>query len=170
MSNDDDEIDLGGETISLAQLAGIDLDGVAERRMLLFPKGNYFWEVVAEPEPPKLQKIGSMGAVRFTLKCLRVDNVAKPEDSPVPIAELIGKTHNETFFLATLDSLGYMKAFMVDIGGRGKGALTETLLGTVGLRFTAPITLEKNKNDKDIVYHRIDRTRIVPEGGKKKAA
>lgn len=170
MSNDDDEIEMGGETVSLAQLAGIDLDGIQERRLLLFPKGNFFWEVSAEPEPPKLQNIGGKGAVRFSLKCLRVDNVKNPEDSPIPVPELVGKFHNETFFLSTLESLGYMKAFMVDIGGKGKGALNELLLGTVGLRFTAPITIEKNKDDKDIVYHRIDRTRIVPEGGRKKAA
>jgi len=160
----DDEIDMGGETVSLAQLAGIDLDGIQERRMLVFPVGSYVWEVIAEPEPPKLANIGGKGAVRFNLKCLNVIHVKNPEEAPNGNpADLVGKNYGETFFLTSLESLGWLKAFMVDIGGQGKGALNSLLLGTVGLRFTAPIAMEKNKNDKDIVYFKINRSKIVPE-------
>lgn len=164
MSNDTDFVTMSGDQVTLADLAGIDLEGIEERRQLVFPVGSYMWEVIADPEPPMLANLKGKGAVSFSLKCTNVIDVKDPKEAPNgnPMA-LIGRNHRETFFLTTMESLGYLKAFMVDIGGQGKGALSALLLSTVGIQFSAPIVHRPNADDKNAPpYVNINRNKIVP--------
>ena len=157
MQGDDEHefIEVEGQQVSLADLAGFDLEGVAEKRFMQFPIGIFLWEVIAEPEPPKLTKFSTGGAGWvFNCKCLAVmgvkDNADCPNGNPL---ELIGKIHRETFFLNkenVADSMGYVKAFLVDIGVPAqKGALSQHCLNSVGLKFQAAIQHTKKRDDKD---------------------
>ena len=168
---DENAVTMGGEAVTLAQLAGIDLDGIQEKRFSDFPAGNFFWEVVADPEPPKLVAINGKAAVPFNLKCLQVFAVKDvPGEPPIKPEDWVGKVHRETMFLSDLESIGYLKAFLIDIGGTGKGALDSLLLGTVGLRFAAPIAKRRDKDDHDKIYTNINRMKLIPEAKMAKVA
>jgi len=160
-------IEIEGQQVSLAEIGGVDLDAVAEKRMIRFPIGNFLWEVVAEPEPPKLQKIGDKNAgIPFQLKCINVMGVKDPSDcqdnDPM---KLLGQIHRETFFINGADvvgSLGYVVAFLTDIGVPRSRSLPERLTNAVGAQFSAPVTHTKNKDDKDAPpYVNLNRSKIV---------
>lgn len=165
--NDLQFIEVEGQQVSLAEIGGLDMQTVAEKRQVRFPVGHFLFEIVAEPDVPKLQKIGEKNAgVPFQLKCLNVIKVKDASECPDgdPM-KLIGQIHRETFFISAADvvgSLGYVKAFLVDIGVSGAGSLSDMVTKSVGAQFTAPITHTKNKDDKDAPpYINLDRTKIV---------
>lgn len=171
MQGDDehDFIEVEGQNVTLAYLAGIDLEGIAEKRFLQFPVGSFLWEVIADPEPPKLAKVGDQGEAgwSFYLKCLAIiavkDNSDCPNGDP---NQLLGKVHREFFRLNrenVTESMGYVKAFLVDIGVPAKtGKLNEHCLNSVGLKFQCPIVHNKAKDDKDKVYSNLNKSKIIP--------
>lgn len=168
-----DETDLNqkivvdGVSMSLADIAGISLDGVKELRGEAFPKGVFQWEVDSE-NPPKLGVIGegdkARGGVPVTLKCINVITVNDPDFAASGQSEdsLIGKLHRETFFLSTAESLGYLKAFFADIGAPYDPDMLKLLAGSPGTRFQAPIGKRKSKDDADVIYTNIVRQKIKP--------
>lgn len=153
MSDDNENISvkIDGENITLAELSGLNMDDVQERRGEAFPKGVFVWEIDGE-NPPHLQAIGegdkARAGVKFECKCIDVVTVTDSEFTGANDS-LIGKKHTETFFISTMDSLGYVKAFVKDIGAPYNPVFKLLLLGTVGARFQAPIGKTKNKNDSD---------------------
>ena len=164
---EDNEIDMnetvnmGKDTITLAELAGLSMDDIAEKRGEAFPKGVFNWEVDSEA-PPHLAIFGEgekkAGFAVFKLKCLEVLTVSDNEftgDSN----DLVGKFHNENFRLGSEDSLGFLKAFLVDIGAPSGLPLIEQLKGCAGLRFQAPISRKIDKNDSDKTYTNINRNK-----------
>lgn len=167
MSNED-EIDLNSkimvdnEAVTLADLMGVSLDDVAEKRGESFPKGNFDWEVDTET-PPHVKIVGeddkAKAAAVFKLKCINVIGVTDNEFTGDPTS-LIGKYHTETMFLQTADSLGYLKAFVKDIGAPYNSNLKLLLSGAAGTRFSAPIMKRKNPNDSDIIYTNINRMKL----------
>lgn len=158
-------VQIGGETVSLAELAGYDFSTVPEKRVFRFPVGQFLWEVSAEPEPPKLKKIGDGPAVKFNLKCVAVTALKDTKDGLKP-EEIIGQQHQETFFIRSVEDFGYVKAFLVDIGAMqpNENPLAK-LEPSVGRKFVAWITHTPNKNDKDAPpYININREKgkIIP--------
>lgn len=164
-------VKVGEDTVTLADLAGITLDDIAEKRGESLAKGFYDFEVDAE-EPPHLMIINADSdkakiAVKFKFKVLDVVSVSDPDFSGQP-TDLIGKNHFETFFLAGGDikadeALGYLKAFMKDIGAANTGKpLKDLLTDCAGIRFSAPIGKRKNPNDTDQVFTNIQRGKIKP--------
>jgi hypothetical protein len=156
-------VQIGGETVSLAELAGIDFSQVAEKRSVRFPVGTFIWEVTADPEVPKLKKLGDKPAIGFNLKCI---NALAIKDPSYKAEELIGQSHRETFFISSLEDFGYVKAFLNDIGvNAAQGNPLPLLEKSVGMKFMASITHTPNKNDKDAPpYVNINREKgkIVP--------
>lgn len=162
--NENAQIMVDGEMVSLADLAGISMDTVQELRSEPFPKGVYNWEVDTNT-PPHIAVIGedknAKGAAIFKFKCLEVltmtdaDYTGKAED-------LVGKFHQETFFLTTIEGLGYLKAFLKDIGAPYDPNLKKMLFNSAGTRFQAPIMKRKDKNDSDKVYTNVNRGKLKP--------
>lgn len=161
------KIIVDGVQMTLAEIAGISLDGVKELRGEAFPKGVFQWEVDSE-NPPSLGVIGegdkAKGGVIVQLKCIDVVTVNDPEfaASGQSNDSLIGKIHRETFFLSTAESLGYLKAFFADIGAPYDPDMLVMLPNSAGTRFQAPIGKRKSKDDADVVYTNIVRGKIKP--------
>ncbi len=157
---DNDTVKLDDENISLAELAGLSMDDVAEKRGESLPKGHYVFEVQGGDDTPKLAKIGegdkAKAGVRFVCKVIDVIDVNDPEFKEAPDS-LIGKVHFETMFLSSVDSLGYLKAFVKDIGAPYSSKLSDLLAGCALVRFQAPIGKRKNPNDTDQVFTNIVR-------------
>lgn len=172
----DDTVKLGEDLTTLADIGAMDLDAFAEKRMFRFPKGHFRWRVVADENTgaPAVQKIGESGkgGVVFNLECIDVKAVNDPSLAPDgDVMKLIGMKHRETMFLTTVDSIGYLKAFLVDMGSKGSGKMADILASTVGIEFEAPIVHRANKDDKDAEpYVNIDRNKIVPKAKFKQAA
>lgn len=164
---DENEIDLNesfkleGQEISLGDLAGLNLDEVQEKRFEALPKGDFVFEV----ESAKLAVNGEgdkkRPVVAFKTKVLDVirvndnDFTGKPED-------LVGKIHAQLFFITSLDSVGYIKAFLKDIGVLPGKDFNSTLAHAAGVRFQAPIGKRKDPNDSDKVYTQINQMKIKP--------
>ena len=157
-------VQLGNETVSLAELAGIDFSHIQEKRTFAFPVGHYLWEVSTEPAPPKLQKLGDGPAVVFNLKCLNVRAIkdgygVKPE-------ECVGQQHRETFFIRSLEDFGWLKAFLLDIGVPAQsGTPLQLLEKAANVKFAAWIVHTPNRKDKDAPpYININREKgkIIP--------
>lgn len=160
--NVDENIKLDGMETNLAELGGLSFDNFEEKRGEAFPKGYYTWEVEGGEDAPVLKKIGegekAKAAVPWKMKCLEVISVDDKEFTGDP-ASLIGKYHMETSFITTADAIGYLKAYVKDIGGNPTSDLKSGLATCVGLRFNAYITKRKDKNDSDIVYTSINRNK-----------
>jgi len=162
-------VQLDNDKVTLADIAGLSMDDVQEKRIEALPRMHGLFEVMSDPVP-SLQKIGEgdtakAGAV-FSFKVLDVSAVSD-DDYKGTKDELIGKTHRETFFISDLDSLGYLKAFVVDIGGKGVGNVSDMLRNCAGLRFNAFIGKRKDKNDADKIYTNFVRGKgkITAAGG-----
>ena len=157
-------VQLGSETVSLAELAGIDFSHVKEQRTFVFPVGHYLWQVSSEPEPPKLKKLGDGAAIAFHLKCLNV--LGLKEGGELKPDDLVGQVHRETFFISKLEDYGFVKAFMVDIGVPAQSGTPNDLgLACVDRKFAAPIIHTTNRKDKDAPpYVNINRAKgkIIP--------
>jgi hypothetical protein len=165
--SDDTGIVVDGEKVTLGDLMGVNLDEVKELRGSSFPKGNFSWEVDGGENAPKVLVVGegdkAKGAVAIALKCIEVINVNDPEFDGDQNA-LIGKIHRETFFLTTVEGLGYMKAFFKDIGAPYASNVKDLLANSVGTRFNAPIGKRKDKDDADKIYTNVVRNKIKPLG------
>lgn len=164
---DENEVDLNQEIkmddakVTLAELAGLSMDEVTEKRGESFPKGFFTWEVDSE-NPPHLGVFGEgekkAGFAIFKLKCLEVGAVSDNEFTG-NADELVGKFHQESMRLGSADSLGYLKAFLVDIGAPKAPNLLDQLKACAGLRFTGFITKKKDANDADKIYTNINRNK-----------
>lgn len=159
-------VQLGGETVSLSDLAGIDFANIKEKRAFAFPVGIFVWQVSAEPEPPKLKKLGEGPAIVFNLKCLNVIEMSEKAKLEFKPEDLVGQVHRETFFLSSLEDLGFVKAFLSDIGVPAqKGGVPQLLTASVDVKFAGAITHTPNRKDKDLPpYVNINRAKgkIIP--------
>lgn len=162
---------IGEETVSLADLAGVSLDDIAEQRGGGLPAGMYIFEVTSE-HIPALVAIESNSkdkqskvmkpAIKVPVSVLECIAVKDPSEIPDGLSSLVGRLHTETFFIThpAEKSLGFWKAFTKDIGGPTTGSMTSILQGCVGCRFQAPIQHKKDQNDEDKVYINIVRGKI----------
>lgn len=142
----------GGNTVSLADIAGIDMEGVKEVRFTLFPIGSYEWKAL----PGELLTIGegedAKAMVRFPLECVSVFAIQEGEVAE----EAISKKHTQGFQIKTMDDLGRAKAFLVDAQFKGSGKLSELLAEFEGHVFKGNIKHTKDKNDKEKIYANIE--------------
>lgn len=154
----------GEKTVTLADLAGLDISDVEAKRFFRAPKGVYVWEICMDEQdnlPPGVRAINGKAAMVMPLKIINVIALKDPDYSGTG-TDLIGKIHRETQFITQEESLKYIKAFLQDIGLSGNGRLNDLLAGAVGLKFQAPIAHQVDKNDTSKVYSRIDQGKIIP--------
>lgn len=180
MSKDEDDnlmVNMESEQVSLSDLAGVDFSDVAELRFSALPDGQYVFDVQAGDDTPKLAAIGTgdkaKPAAVFLLTVINVLAVKNAADLlGEPVTSLIGKGHRETFFITDQKSVGYVKAFVADIGGDNTGPMggipSKGKIGfldkSAGLRFSGFIGHRADKNDSDKVYVNINRNKgkIIP--------
>lgn len=143
------ELAMGDQQLSLADIAGIDMDDVQEVRRFVFPTALCQWKC----DKAELKLFGKEGeqnfAVTFDLVCEDVLSVA---DKNVNTDALVGKKHTEFApFNKTdpVETIGRAKAFMSDAGFKGKGKLGEVLEQFAGTRFGAKINQFAMRNDTD---------------------
>ncbi len=153
MSEQDLLLEIGGESVSLAELAGIDMDNVAEVRTSLFPAGAFKLKV----EDAKLDIFGSgqdkKAAIAFKFKCT---DVLALTDTSLQANDVIDKFHSEPIMLTDpIEGLGRAKAFMADAGFKGNGKLQELLAGFIGTEFKTRITHRPDKKDTSRIYSNI---------------
>ncbi len=153
MPDEDLMLDVGGEQVSLADIAGVNMDAVAEVRGTTFPDGAFKFEV----EEAKLTVVGSKEdrkpGIQFIFKCT---DVIALTDSKVDADSVIGKKHQELLFLTEpMEGLGKAKAFMADVGYKGQGKLDAMLEGFKGHELKAVIKQRADKNDNSIIYANI---------------
>ncbi len=153
MSDQDLMLDVGGEQVSLADLAGLDMDAVAEVRGTTFPDGAFKFKT----EEAKLTIIGkgkdAQAGIQFKFKCT---DVMALTDTGKDAESVIGKSHHELCFLSEpVEGLGRAKAFMADTGYKGTGKLGVLLDGFAGHEFKAVVKQRTDKNDTSIVYANI---------------
>lgn len=173
MSDQDDlMLDVGGEQVSLADIAGVDMDAVAEVRGTTFAAGTFQFAV----DEAKLAIVGQgenrKAGIQFKFKCTNVLSLVDSSKDPEAI---IGKFHVETCFLTDpMEGLGKAKAFMADTGFKGMGKLGELLNGFTGHEFKCVITNRASKDDKDLIYANIGlnigRWKVAPVDGELKVA
>lgn len=160
--SDAEMVEIEGTKITLAELAGLDMTTVGEKRFFNTPVGMYLFEVVPDDEgPPSLRVVGGKAAMKMPCKIIDVLGLKDPNFTGKS-EELIGKVHTETQFITSNVSPEYINAFLTDIGLKGKGPLKKMLADCVGLRFTAWISHRKDPNDSDKVYVALRRDKIVP--------
>lgn len=151
---------IDGQMMTLADLAGVSLDDVTEKRAgEALPKGFYVFETEGGENTPHLAVQGkddkAVGAARFMFKVLEVISVTDAEFTGDK-DKLIGKFHFENKRIADADGLGYCKAFIKDIGVDNSGPLKGALARCAGARFEAGIMKKKDPNDTDKVYTNIN--------------
>lgn len=163
MSDDqtiEQEVEIAGASMSIAQLAQLDTAGIDEVRRFNFPKGFYIWEVdkaadivVKENNDKEKQAI-----INVPLNCLKVEagGGEKPE-------KCIGKQYYENFRIKKDDpeeTIGQFKAFATDIRYQGSSALGEMVQGVREMKLAGPIKHSPNQNDPDNPWANLDRTKI----------
>jgi hypothetical protein len=151
------------QTVTLGDLLGIDMDEVTEKRFSAFPKGNFNWEVEALDIGVIGEGDKAKAGITAKFKCLEVLNVSDPEFTEDQNT-LVNKSHQEAFFITNMDSFGYFKAFMKDIGAPYDKNIKTMCEKGVGTRFFAPIQKRKDKDDTDKVYTSLNRGKLKPLG------
>lgn len=164
-------VELEGSSVSLSQLAGSDFTEIVEQRFSNLPAGGYVFDVSVE-KPPHLEAVDSKGKKKpagiFTFTVADCTGLKFPTETPEGPLSLIGRSHRETFFINDDKSIGYMKAFVKDIGVDNTGSMgglpghAGFLDRCAGIRFAALIGHRKDPNDSDKVYVNIVRDKIVP--------
>jgi len=156
----DESVEIGGQTISLADLAGVNLEEVQEVRGFKFPKGFFKWRVLNS----EIKKLGEKAAIQTECECLQVINCNDPDVQDE--ATIPGKKFSHTQFLSDMEGLGRQKAFMADAGFKGSGALGELLNQFTGTEFYGKVVHKRNKDDADNPYVNMDLnsvSAVLPE-------
>lgn len=159
----EDKVVLGGTTMSLAEIAGLDTTDIEEVRKVKFPKGWFIWEI---SEESKIDQVTANNEERFViqvpLNCLAVINTKLLPDEAV---KLVGKRHFDNYWIKNDDpqeTIGQFKAFAADVGYTGAAELGVIVDGVKKMRFVAPITHARNQNDEDNPYINLGRDKVRP--------
>lgn len=150
-----ESIMVDGHAMDLMDFAGVQLGSVEAKRFSVLPIAQYHFKVI----DTEIRVIGDKGAEKplptIILEVLNCANVLEPKLSA---EDQIGRKHTQSFYINTdseetvTDSLGYVKAFIEDIGFDGDVALNEALEAAIGHEFSATVTQRKDKNDPERIY------------------
>lgn len=164
MSDDiSDIVSIGGENVSLADLAGFDLGGVQELRGSLTPIGTFRLMVKSAVLAMVTTKDGPSAGVVFEFIIKEVLAVVPPEGMDnFEEDSLIGTEHRHTFFIREAKDLGRVKAFLIDIGYQGVGQLQDLLQGSVDHEFIGSIRHTADKNDKERKFANLRLDKLKP--------
>lgn len=168
-------VDIAGaeSQVSLADLAGINIDDVAEKEWKTFVEGNFDWEVQADSgldtfvrENKDSGDNETVPVVKINCKCIHAHAV---KGDGVTIEDALGEDHTENFLVRELEDLGRCKALMTNSG------FTETIRGQsmtfqqalekfVGWRFNSKIKHTAKKGDTDVKYANFRDVKPLAQG------
>ena len=155
------EFDIEGTQVSLAELAGLNVDDVEEYRGAPFPKCIAQFEVVSAAFDKGGQEGAEFPVVAAEFKVLGLRNAQLSEHQRE--ADLVGSTFTQNFPIFGSKSLGKIKATIADSGLDVAGMSYGDMLGAwVGTKFECKIYHQKSKNDDDMVFARISTNKIRP--------
>lgn len=148
------------EEFSLADLADIDVSEIQEIRFEQLPAGVYLFEVIDSSLTEGTDKDGAKRfSADFQMQVVEVKAIITPG---VDKEGLVGKKHGEKFFISpgktqeeVAKAIGRIRAFVTDIGQDSAGKLGDIVANTKGHRFTGKIKHQTDKEDKSIVYARL---------------
>lgn len=151
--------DSATEGFSLADIADIDVSEIAEVRFESIPAGSYGFEIT-EADLGEDEKDGERRfKAEFTMK---INEVKAVLEQGVDKESLIGKSHNERFFIKPAEpqedvekAIGRIRAFIADMGLDNKGKLGDIVRSAKGHIFTGKIVKQADKTDKSITYARL---------------
>ncbi len=152
----EETVEIGGEKVSLADLAGVNLDAVNEVRGFKFPKGFFKWRVLNS----EIKKLGEKAAIANECECIAVINCNDPEVQDQ--ATIPGKKFTHVQFLSDMEGLGRQKAYMADTGFKGSGPLGELLNQFTGTEYYGKVVHKRNKDDADNPFVNMDLGSISP--------
>lgn len=160
------ELQLGDATFSLSDLAGINMDEFNEVRGFGLPRGIYQF-LIKEAKLTVIDTVkGKRPAAQFGCEVRNVLSLeAAPEgENAIDPNTLIGKVHEETFFITEpADDIGRIKAFLADIGLTVQNVTFQEIVNaSIGHEFTAPIIRPKDKRDPDKEYVNMKRDKVKP--------
>ena len=147
--------------VSLADLAGINIDEVEEKEFKTFAQGNFDWEVQANSDFDTFDKEDddtgeniTVPVITVTCKCIHVHAITDKNEDP---NSWMGEEHTERFQVKDLSDIGRFKALMTNSGFtetiRGQGmSLQQCMEKFHGWRFNAKVSHTKSKKDASKVY------------------
>jgi hypothetical protein len=157
------ELVIGGETVTLADIAGIDILGdknVKEVRHVTTPAGLYCFEVGKDGGKlvAKNNGVSSIILPNTIIQIINIKPGAKmPQDDPEGKA-LMGKVLNAEWpFFDVMETLGRFKAFCVDTRFTTNVSGLENILASMaGHRWIGKVVNKPNENDPENPYANID--------------
>ena len=146
---------IDGQEMSLMDFAGVDLGAVEAKRFVPLPIAKYHFKVIGA----EIRLIGKAGEeTPMPTWDLEVLNCANMLDPKLKAEDQIGKKHTQSFYINTesndtvSDSLGYVRAFVEDMGFDGNVALNVAQEQSIGHEFSCVVTQRKDKNDPEKIY------------------
>lgn len=156
MAEDDDLVlNVGDQTASLADIAGIAMDEIEEVRRFVFPRMIARWKIGKAELVVMKQKDTKVAVANFHFECMEPVAFADAADE-TRAESFVGKKHIEGIKFIDADpkdTLGRIKAFMVDTGFKGSGTLQELLQQFADTEFIGRISVNPDPNDPDKKYN-----------------
>lgn len=160
------------EIFSLADIAELSTDEVAEIRFESLPAGVYGFKITeAELDDHENRDGDPRVKVTFKFEVMTVEGVTgKASRAPgFDPNDLIGKTHTEKLFIVTdegqkkaLEGIGRVKSFVWDLGCENKGVMREWVEATVDHEFVGKIVERPNPNDRTNPYAQLKLDKRKP--------
>lgn len=167
---------VGENEVSLLDIAGIDLNEIAEYRLTVMPAGKYMFRIMEsklEARDARVKDGAPDEKVKkpaITFEC-EVQNCFALTDDKLDPATQIGMKYFETFWINDANKdLGRVKAFLVDIGSPGAGSLTDLLAEAQGVEFVCDITNTPDKNNPDTIWANLKKPMTVNAFAESQAA
>lgn len=169
-------VTVGTDQVSLADIAGINMDTVQEVRFEVMPIGNYLWKGDSETGIKVVDqkqkgtdttiKVGVIQIIGEVVECygaIMKDATGAIMENP-PLGDLVTRKHQEAFFIKDAKAIGRAKALLKDAGIKVDGRQLQECLAdfAAGHLFRAPIRQQKDKDDADKVYAHFDLNKIQP--------
>ena len=162
----DTMLNVGDETVSLADIANLDMEGVAEVRFSPLPKMIGVFKCTSmKLDVRDTKKQGKKPVIAATFEVVGVNACFDDEIEP---ESLIGRKHSEAWYLGVgdppnlVEDIGRWKAFLADSGFTVVGNTNQICEAVVDHIFVATIQHRKDPNDSDVTYSSFNMGKIKP--------
>lgn len=173
-NTEDKLVIVGEEELSLAAIAGIDMEQVAEVRFSNTPEGLFHWKIqdaeLTVQEVEDKENPGSKINKPVVKIMLEAVNCLALNDDTLDPANYVGRKHSLSFWINSAEDIGKAKAFLVDIGMEGSGVFGQLLTNSIGEEFVSQIKHVANRNDADRPYVNVVKIQTIKDFSESQAA
>lgn len=148
--------EMGDESVSLSDIANLDVSDVKEVRMGILPKLTARFRVTKmELTSRNTKKQGQKPVLAGQFEVVEVHNCLDDEED---VDALVGRKHSEAWFIGVgdppnpVEDIGRWKAFLTDTGFQAVGKTNQICENVIGHEFIATTQHRKDPNDSDITY------------------